>query len=86
VKEDEMISACSTNEKRTAYRILVGKPGGKWPLGRERCRWVDNIKMHLKEIKCHGVDWIDVAQDRDQWRALVNTVMKHRIHKILRSS
>jgi hypothetical protein len=62
-------------EKRNAYRILVGKPGGKRPLGRPRRRWVDNIKMDLREIRWDGVNWIDVAQDRDQWRALVNTVM-----------
>jgi hypothetical protein len=52
-------------EKRNEYRILVGKPEGKRPLGRPRCRWVDNIKMDLREIKWDGVDWIDVAQDRD---------------------
>jgi hypothetical protein len=52
-----------------------GKPEGKRPLGRPRRRWVDNIKMDLREIGWNGVDWIDLAQDRDQWRALVNTVM-----------
>jgi hypothetical protein len=68
--------ACSTNwAKQNAYRILVGKPEGKRPLGRPRRRWVDNIKMDLREIGWGGVDWIDLAQDRDQWRALVNTVM-----------
>jgi hypothetical protein len=61
-------------EKRNAYRILVGKREGKRPLGRPRHRWVDNIKMDLREIGC-GVDWIDLAQDRDQWRALLNTVI-----------
>jgi hypothetical protein len=55
---------------------LVGKPEGKRPLGRPRRRWVDNIKMDLREIGWDGVDWIDLTQDRDQWRALVNTVMK----------
>jgi hypothetical protein len=59
---------------RNAYRILVGKPEGKRPLGRPRRRWVDNIKMDLREIEWYGMDWIDLAQDRDQWRALVNTV------------
>jgi hypothetical protein len=54
----------------------VGKPEGKRPLGRTICRWVDNIKMDLREIGLNGVDWIDVVQDRDQWRAFVNTVMK----------
>jgi hypothetical protein len=61
-------------EKRNAHRILVGKPEGKRPLGRPRRRRVDNIKMDLREIGWDGVDWIDMAQDRDQWRALVNTV------------
>jgi hypothetical protein len=61
--------ACSTNggEKRNAYRILVGKPEVKRPLGRPRGRWVDNIKMDLREIGWDGMDWIDLAQDRDQW-------------------
>jgi hypothetical protein len=62
-------------EKRNACRILVGTPEGKRPLGRRRHRWVDNIKLDLREIGWGGVDWIDLAQDRDQWRALVNTVM-----------
>jgi hypothetical protein len=62
-------------EKRNAYRILVGKPEGKRPLGRPRRMWVDNIKMDLREIEWDGVDWIDVAHDRDQWRALVNAVL-----------
>jgi hypothetical protein len=72
--------ACSTNgEKRTAYRILVGKPEGERPLGRPRRRLVDNIKMDLREIEWDGIDWIDLAQDRDQWKALVNTVMNLRV-------
>jgi hypothetical protein len=53
----------------------VGKPEGKRPLGRSRRRFVDNIKMYLREIGCGGVDWIDLAQDRNQWRALVNAVL-----------
>jgi hypothetical protein len=61
--------------KRNACRILVGKPEGKKPLGRLRHRWVDNIKVELGELGWDGMDWIDLAQDRDQWRALVNTVM-----------
>jgi hypothetical protein len=62
---------------RTAYRIVVGKPEGKRPLGRQRCRcrWTDNIKMDHIEIGWGGVDWIHLAQVRDQWRALVDTVM-----------
>jgi hypothetical protein len=55
----------------------IGKPEGKRPLGRPRRRWVDNIKLDLKGIGCDGMDWIYLAQDRDQWRALVNTVMNH---------
>jgi hypothetical protein len=64
-----------TWEKRNAYGILVGKPERKRPL-RLRRRWVDNIRMDFREIGWGGMDWIDLAQDRDQWRALVNTVMK----------
>jgi hypothetical protein len=62
-------------EKRNTYRILVGKPEGKKPLGRPRHRWEYNIKMDLKEIGWSVMDWIHLAQDRDQWRALVNMVM-----------
>jgi hypothetical protein len=80
VKEDEMGRACSTNgEKRNAYRILVGNPEGKRPLGRPRHRWVDNIKMDLREIRWDGMDWNDLAQDRDQCRALVNVVLNLRV-------
>jgi hypothetical protein len=65
--------ACSTNgEKMNACRILVGKPEGKRPLGRPRRMCVDNIKINLKELRWGGVHWIDLAQHRDQWRALVN--------------
>jgi hypothetical protein len=66
-------------ETRNAYRILVGKAEGKRPRGRPRRRWVDNIKMDLGEIGWDGLDWIELAQDRDQWRALVNTVMNLRV-------
>jgi hypothetical protein len=62
-------------ENRNAYRILVGMPEGNRPLGRPKRRWVDNIKMDLIEIGWDGVDWMDMVQDRDQWRALVNTVL-----------
>jgi hypothetical protein len=61
-------------EKRNAYALLVGKPEGKRPLGRPRCRWVDNIGMDLLEIGWGGVDWIGLAQDRDKRRAHVNSV------------
>jgi hypothetical protein len=72
--------ACGTNgETRNAYRILVGKPEGKRPLGKPRRRWVDNIKMDFGEIRRYGRDWIELAQDRGQWRALVNTVMNLRV-------
>jgi hypothetical protein len=72
--------ACSTNgDKRNAYRISVGKPECKRPLGRPRRRWVDNIKMDLREIRWDGMDLIDLAQDRDQWKALVNTVINLRV-------
>jgi hypothetical protein len=66
-------------EKRNAYRILVGKPEGKRPLGRSRRRWEDNIRIEFREVRWGCMDWIDLAQDRDQWRALVNTVMNLRI-------
>jgi hypothetical protein len=62
-------------ETRNAYRILVGMPEGKRPLGRPRRGWVDNIKMDLREIGWDRMDWIDLAQNRDQWRALVNAEM-----------
>jgi hypothetical protein len=66
-------------EKRNACRILVWKQEGKRPLGRPRRRWVDNVKMDLREIGWDGVDWSDMAQDRDQWRALVNTLLNLRV-------
>jgi hypothetical protein len=66
-------------EKRNEYRILVGKPEGKRLLGRSRGRWGDNIKMDLREIEWGGMDWIDLAQDRDQWRAIVKAVMNLRV-------
>jgi hypothetical protein len=62
-------------EVRGAYSILVGRPVGRRPLGRPRCRWEDNIKMDLREIGFGDVDWVHFAQDRDRWRAVVNTVM-----------
>jgi hypothetical protein len=72
--------ACSTNgEKRNAYRLLVGKPEGNRSLGRPRRRWVDNITMDLREVGCGYVDWIRLAQDRNRWRALVNSVLNLRV-------
>jgi len=62
-------------ERRGIYRVWVEKPKGKRPLGRPRHRWEDNIKMDFQELGCGGVDWIELAQDRDRWWALVNVVM-----------
>jgi hypothetical protein len=66
-------------EVRGVYRVLVGKPEGKRPLGKHRRRWKDNIKMDLQEVGCGGMDWIELAQDRDRWRVLVNAVMNLRV-------
>ena len=66
-------------EGRGMYRVLVGKPEGKRPLGRPRHRWEDNIKMDLQEVGCGGMEWIELAQDRDRWLALVNAVMNLRV-------
>jgi len=63
-------------ERKGVYRVLMGKSEGKRPLGRPRSRWDDNIKMDLQEVECGGKDWIELAQVRDRWRALVNAVMK----------
>ena len=66
-------------ERRGVYRILVGKPEGKRPLGRHRRIWEDNIKMDVQEVGCGGMDWIHLAQDGDRWRAIVNAVMILRV-------
>jgi hypothetical protein len=66
-------------EKRGAYRILVGRPEGRQPLGRPRRRWEDNIKVDVQEVGWGGMDWIELAQDRDRCRALVNAVMNFRV-------
>ena len=71
--------ATRMGESRIVYRILVGKFKGKSPLGRPWRRWEDNIKMELQEVGCEGMEWIDLAQDRDRWQALVNAVMKLRV-------
>jgi hypothetical protein len=66
-------------ESRSVYRILVGKPEGKRPLGSPWSGWEDNIKLNLQEMRCEGMDWIGVAQDRDRCRALVNVLMELRV-------
>jgi hypothetical protein len=66
-------------EKYNSYRILVGKPQRNRSSRRQKCKWVDNIKMDLTETEWDGMDWIDLAQDSDQWRANVNTVMNLRV-------
>jgi hypothetical protein len=72
--------ACSTHvAKRNAYRVLVGTPEKKRLLGRLRRRWEDNIKMNFRDIGWSGMDWIDLAQDMDQWRAPMNTVLNLRV-------
>jgi hypothetical protein len=68
-----------TGENRGVYRVLMGKPEGKIPLGRPRRRWEDNIKMDLQKVGCGLMDWIDLSPDRDRWQALVNTVMNLRV-------
>ena len=75
-----MCGACSKyggDERR--IQDLVGKPEGKRPLGRSRRRWEDNIKMDLQEVGCWGMDWIELTQDRDSWRALVTAIMNLRV-------
>jgi len=71
-------SAYHTEDKRV-YRVLVGKPEGRKPLGRPKRRWVDNIRMDLQEVVCGYMDWIGLAQDRDRWRTLVSAVMNLRV-------
>ena len=66
-------------KRRCAYRVLVGKPEGKKPMVRPKRRWEDNIKMDLQEEGCGGMDWMELAQDRDSWRAFVNAVMNLRV-------
>ena len=65
-------------DRRGAYRVLVGRPDRKRPIGRPRRRWDDNIKTDLQEVEWGGMDWITVTQDRDRWRAVVNAVMNLR--------
>ena len=72
------MNVASIGERRDVYRVLVGKPEGKGPLGRPRRRWEDNIKMNFQEVG-RGVVWIELAEDRDRWLALMNAVMNFRV-------
>ena len=86
VNANKVAVLCSVDllmgEGRVVHRVLVGKPEGKRPLGRPRRRWEDNIKMDLQEVGGGCGDWMELAQDRDRWRALVNTVMNLRVPKM----
>jgi hypothetical protein len=76
IKKNEMCGAVvHMGERKGIDRVLVGKPEGKRPLGRPRHRWEDNIKMELQAVGCRGTDWIELAQDRERWLALVNMMM-----------
>jgi hypothetical protein len=80
IEKNEMGGACSAyGEGSAVYRVLVGKPEGKRLNGISRRRWEDNINMDLQEVGCGGMDWIELVQDRDRWRALVNAVMNLRV-------
>jgi len=72
-------NAACMGERRGVYRVLVGRSEGKRPLGRPRRRWEDNIKIDLQDVGCKDMDWIDLAQDRDRWRSLLNAVMNLRV-------
>jgi hypothetical protein len=79
IEKNEMDGACSAyGQSRGVYSVLVGKPEVKRPLRRPRRRWQDNNKMYLQEMGCRVMDWIELAQDRDRWRALVTVVMNIR--------
>jgi hypothetical protein len=80
IKEDEMDRVCRTHEENIkSYRVLVGKPEGNRPLGRPRRKWKNNVKIDVRGIGWGVMDWIDLAKDRDQWRALVNTAKNLRV-------
>ena len=80
IEKNGMGRACSTyGARRGVYRVLVGKPEAKRPLGRPSCRWVDNIRMDIQEVGCRGMDWIELAKDRDWWRVVVNAVISLRV-------
>jgi hypothetical protein len=79
-EKNEMGGACSEDgEERDVYRVWVGKPEGKRPQGRPTRRWEDNIKMDLRDVGCGSMDWIELDQDRDRWRAIVNAAMNLRV-------
>ena len=78
--KNQMGWACGAyGEERGVYRVLLGKPEGRKPLGRPRRRWVDNISMYLQEVGCGYMDWTGLDQDRDRWRTLVSVVMNLRV-------
>ena len=79
IKSRRMRWAGLMGEERGVYRILVGKPEGRRPLGRPRRRWADNIRMDLQEVGCGYIDWTGIAQDRDRWRTFVSAVMNLRV-------
>ena len=80
MEQNEVDGACSTyGESISVYRVLVGKPEGNQPLGICRLKWEENIKMDLQEVWCNGMEWIDVAQDKDRWLTFVNAVMNLRV-------
>ena len=81
LEKNEMGWACGAYDERRGgvYRVLVGNPEGKRPLGRPRRRWVDNIRMDLQEVGCGYMVWVGLAQDRDRWRTLVSVVMNLRV-------
>ena len=79
IERNEMGGACGTYGERGVHKVSVGKPEGKRPLGRPRRRWEDSIQMDLEEVGRGCGDWVDLAQDRDRWRALVSTVMNFRV-------
>jgi len=82
IKSRRMRWAGHVAEKRGIYRVLMGKPESKRPLGRLRHRWKDNIKVDLQEVECGSRDWIEPPQNRDRWRTLVNAGMNLRFHKL----
>ena len=80
IEKNDIGGACGTyGGKERRVQGFGGKAEGRRPVGRPRCRWEDNLKLNLQYAGCGGMDWIELAQDRDRWRVLVNTVMSHRV-------